>query len=101
MKKSTSKSLELFYQFVKTRLKDQTYIFDDEEAVVEYEVELNRKGQVDSFGAPMEPDETAGIHIDAVVLVGPDGQLTDEDILPILPENVLNDIRTEIASNLN
>ena len=101
MNYQNQKPSELLFQFVETRLKDETYIFDDEEALIEYEVLLFRKAKTDRFGAPTEPEEEAGIYIDAVILIGADGQPTDEDILPILPEETLQDIRNEIASNLN
>ncbi len=84
------KPLEHFFQFVETRLKDETYIFDDTEAMIEYSIQ------------PAEPENgiEADIKIEAVIPVIGEGNLSEEDLLLLLNDETIDQIKSEIISEL-
>jgi hypothetical protein len=85
-----SKIKEVSYQFVETRLKDETYLLDDEEALVQYQVKK----------AEPKVNLPGSVEIEAVILVGPDGNLTDEDVFALLEKEDIEAIETEILEDL-
>ena len=90
MEALNNKNKEHFFQFVETRLKDETYIFDDTEAVVEYSIHR----------AEPENDIQPEINIEAVIPVDGEGNLSDEDLLSLLYPEAIDRIRTEIIEEL-
>jgi hypothetical protein len=84
------KNPTIFFQFVETRLKDETYIFDDTEALVEYTIQR----------AEPEHNIPAEINIEAVIPVIDEGNLSDEDLLLLLYPEAIDRIKTEIIEEL-
>ena len=91
MEALNQKNKEHYFQFVETRLKDETYLQDDEEAVVEYSVQK----------AEPRNNIPAAINIEAVIPVLGDGNLSDNDIFSLLYPETLDRIKSEIIEELN